>query len=90
MEWEDLERVHTERVAKDKAAAKRGKGKRGRKRKVSAQEADGNVGDEVERDANAQEAGSLVPTQKDKKKAKRGRVEQPDLEPCKAPGALMY
>jgi hypothetical protein len=99
IEWEDLERARTERAAKDKAAAEKGKGKRGRKRKVSAREADGDVEDVVG-EADAQEAGPLVPTLKGKKKARKSRVQQPQPQPqlepepepesWRAPVALMY
>jgi hypothetical protein len=91
MKWENLERVWAEHVAKDKAAVEKSKGKHGRKRKVSAREADG-VESKVESGAAAQEAGLLVPTRKNEKKAKRRRVQQPqpEPEPWRALVALMY
>jgi hypothetical protein len=62
---------------------------------VSAREADGDVEDVVG-EADAQEAGPSVPTLKDKKKARRSRVQQlqpqaePEPESWRAPVALMY
>jgi hypothetical protein len=73
IEYKDLVKACADRIAKNKAAADKGKRKRSRKRKVSAQEVDGDVEDVV-READAQEAGLLVPTLKDKKKARRSRV----------------
>jgi hypothetical protein len=95
IEYKDLVKARANCIAKDKAAANKGKGKRSCKRKMSAQEADSNVKDVV-READAQEAGLLVPTLKDKKKARRSRVQQPqpqaELEPesWRALVALMY
>jgi hypothetical protein len=80
IEYEDLVEARADRTAKDEAAANKGKGERGRKRKVSAREADGDVEDVVG-EADAQEAGPSVPTLKDKKKARRSRVQQPQAEP---------
>tara|TARA_R110002003_G_scaffold1611_1_gene23287 strand:+ start:171 stop:1004 length:834 start_codon:yes stop_codon:yes gene_type:complete len=94
MTWEDLDNARTARAAKDKATAERGKGKRGRKRKVSAQEAEGDIAGEVE--ADGQVAGSSRPTLKGKRKTKRSRVQQQqpqpesDPGPWRAPVALMY
>ncbi|KAJ5052501.1 hypothetical protein PSV09DRAFT_2353486 [Bipolaris maydis] len=96
MKWEDLDKARAARAARDKAAAEKGKGKRGRKRKVSAREADSNTEGEIENEADAQEAGSSVPTLTVRKKAKRSRVQQlrqepePGSEPWKAPVAPMY
>jgi hypothetical protein len=44
-------------------------------------DAESEVESEVESDADTQEAGTLVPTWKDKKKAKRSLVQQPQPEP---------
>jgi hypothetical protein len=81
--YEDLDKARAARAAKEKAAADNGKGNRGLKRKISAREAEG----DVEGDADGQEAGSSVPTSRDKR-AKRSNLEEP--EPWRAPVALMY
>ncbi len=43
MSYEDLDKARAAPAAREKAAADKGKGRRGRKRKVSAQEAEGDV-----------------------------------------------
>jgi hypothetical protein len=73
IEYKDLVKACADCTAKDKAAANKGKRKRSCKRKVSAREVDSDVEDVVG-EADAQEAGLLVPTLKDKKKARRSRV----------------
>jgi hypothetical protein len=83
MSYEELDKARAARAAKEKAAADNGKGNRGLKRKISAREAEG----DVEGDADGQEAGSSVPTSRDKR-AKRSNLEEP--EPWRAPVALMY
>ena len=74
MKWEDLDKARAARAARDKAAVEKIKGKCGRKRKVSTGEVDGDTEGEIENEANAQEAGSSVPTLTVRKKAKRSRV----------------
>jgi hypothetical protein len=73
IEYKDLVKARADRTAKDKAAANKGKRKRSCKRKISAREADSDIKDVVG-EADAQEAGPLVPTLKDKKKARRSRI----------------
>jgi hypothetical protein len=84
MSYEDLDKARAARAAKD---ADKGKEKRGRKRKVSAREAEGDAEGDIEGDADAQEAGSSVPTSRDKR-ARRSSVQEP--EPWRAPVAKMY
>jgi hypothetical protein len=65
--YKDLDIACTACIVKDKAAAEKGNRKRSCKRKVPAQEAEGNIKDEVKDSAYALEVGSSVCALKDKR-----------------------
>lgn len=85
MSYEDLDKARAARVAKDEVVANKGKRKRSRQRKVLGRKVEG----DVESDVGAQEeTGLSIPTPKEKKmRSSTGVLE---LEPWRAPVAMMY